>query len=577
MAVSAWFRLPCWPLLRRWLALAGLAAVLASGGGAVQAQSTLKADPAFPLELMRHGALYLANGVPPPEGVHALEDWLGRLERTNRVSLFGGSYWLHAVVRNDSPTTRWVVDPHGSLMEDLKVRVYVPGEPTQRFDAGYRALDSQYMLHYGGNVALPRGATAHVLVHIESRYFARFPSVDLVSEASYHKTVVSENVLTLAALGALMTLALYNLFMFYGTRDKALLYYSLYLLAATWGWGLTFHIGAEWLDFRGLEWHYIGFFLLPVFNTLFYLEFLQLQRLAPRLVLASRGVIALSLVLLPTCFLALEYAHALATLVISLSLSLALVAGVVSLASGFLPARYFLAAFLALIVPATFILPANLGLIQSPVRNTELLTLLGGTADAILLAFALADKIRLMAQQKDEYLLQLNRALDQASTDYLTGVLNRHAFDRILGAAMAPERGDEDVHRVMLVMIDLDGLKRINDEHGHTQGDALLCEFARQLQTLKSESTHVFRLGGDEFAVLGDAASEPAVRAAMADFESCLHAAGFKGCGVSYGMAFGSETRSGSQLLIRADGRMYQHKTAKRVDSPVAPSMRAVA
>ena len=55
-------------------------------------------------------------------------------------------------------------------------------------------------------------------------------------------------------------------------------------------------------------------------------------------------------------------------------------------------------------------------------------------------------------------------------------------------------------------------------------------------------------------------------REAMLEFEHCLHAAGFHGCGVSYGMAFGSETRSGSQLLIRADGRMYQHKTAKRVD-----------
>jgi len=211
------------------------------------------------------------------------------------------------------------------------------------------------------------------------------------------------------------------------------------------------------------------------------------------------------------------------------------------------------------------------------VRNPELLTLLGSTADAILLAFALADKIRLMAQQKDEYLQQLNRALDQASTDYLTGVLNRHAFDRMLNAAMAPERVDEEVHRVMLVMIDLDGLKRVNDEHGHTQGDALLCEFARQLATLKSQQMHVFRLGGDEFAVLGEAISEAAVRAAMTEFEACLHAAGFAGCGVSYGMAFGSETRSGSQLLIRADGRMYQHKTAKRVTVPAPSNVRALA
>lgn len=541
------------------------ACCLLAFAGLASAQSVVALDGARPVDILRHGQLYLADDTAPPADFAKLPSWLEQRKRADRVSLFGGQYWLHAVVRNESRTDAWVVDPHGSLMEHVQVRVLLPGESPQVFDTGFHH-DSEYMLHYGGDVTLPAGAVAHVLVRLDSRYFARYPAVHVTTEASYRGTVVSENVLTLLALGALITLALYNLFMFYGTRDKALLYYSLYLLSATVAWGLTFHIGAQWLAFRDLRWHYVGFFLLPVFNTLFYLEFLQLQRIAPRLAMASKAVVVASLALLPTCFIALPFAHALATVVISASLSLALVAGVVSLASGFLPARYFLAAFLALIVPATFILPANIGLIESPVRNTELLTLLGGTADAILLAFALADKIRLMAQQKDEYLLQLNRALDQASTDYLTGILNRHAFDRMLATAMAPERSDEEVHKVMLVMIDLDGLKRINDEHGHTQGDALLCEFARQLATLKSESVSVFRLGGDEFAVLGEASHEADVRAAMREFESCLDAAGFKNCGVSYGMAFGSETRSGSQLLIRADGRMYQNKTGKRSD-----------
>lgn len=556
------FLLP--PALRRWFA--GLvAALLLAACGMAWAQAPVEADTTRAVDLLRRGQLYVATDALPPEDAAALPAWLAQHQRVGRVSLFGGRYWLHAVVHNETAQTRWIVDPHGSLIEKLQVRVMLPGQPAQAFTTGYHA-DPPYMLHYGGDIALPAGATAQVLVRIESRYFARYPSVDLVAADTYRGIVTSENVLAIAALGALVTLAFYNLFMFYGTRDKALLYYSLYLLAATIAWGLTFHIGAQWLGWHDLRWHYVGFFLLPVFNTLFYLEFLQLERLSPKLAWASRGVIFLSLALLPACFVALPYAHALATLVISLSLSLALVAGVVSLASGFLPARYFLAAFLALIVPSTFILPANLGLIESPVRNTELLTLLGGTADAVLLAFALADKIRLMAKQKDEYLVQLNRALDQASTDYLTGILNRHAFDRMLGVAMAPERADDEVHRVMLVMIDLDGLKRVNDVHGHTQGDALLCEFARQLATLKNASTHVYRLGGDEFAVLGDAADEAVVRAAMGEFELCLDSAGFHGCGVSYGMAFGSETRSGSQLLIRADGRMYQHKTAKRVD-----------
>ncbi len=549
-------------VLRRLLCAAPLALGMLAGAAAAE-PAPLALDASHAVDLMRQGELYAASDAAPPANAGALPAWLAKHQRVPRISLFGGSYWLHASIRNDGTDSQWVVDPNGSLIERVEVQVFGPGARVQSFSSGYHA-DTPYMLHYGGDIVLPPGATVQVLLHIESRYFARYPSVNVVTKESYRKTVISDNVLILGALGALVTLALYNLFMFYGTRDRALLYYSLYLLASTAGWGLTFQIPAQWLGWHDLRWHYVWFFMLPVFNTLFYLEFLQLQVLSPRLALLSRGTIVLSLALLPVSFIALPYAHALATVVISISLTLALIAGMVSLASGFLPARYFLAAFLALMAPALFILPANLGLIESPVRNTELLALLGATADALLLAFALADKIRVLARQKDEYVVQLDRALDQASTDYLTGIFNRHAFDRMLNAVTGPTLDDEEVHRVMLVMIDLDGLKRVNDVHGHSQGDALLCEFARQLTTLKKDQMSVFRLGGDEFAVLGEARHERTVRQAMEEFESHLNAAGFTGCGVSYGMAFGSESRSGSQLLIRADGRMYQHKTAKR-------------
>jgi len=79
----------------------------------------------------------------------------------------------------------------------------------------------------------------------------------------------------------------------------------------------------------------------------------------------------------------------------------------------------------------------------------------------------------------------------------------------------------------------------------------------------------VFRLGGDEFAVLGERNQEDATRLAIGDMERRLHAAGFPNCGVSYGIAFGSEINSGTQLLMHADARMYLHKTTKK-SPPVA-------
>ena len=528
----------------------------------------LAIDPDRPADLMREGRLYEAGQDEPPADVQGLESWLAGLRPVARVNLRGGRYWLHALVHNPSAVSQWVVDPHASLVERIRVRVLVPGQPAQDFESGYLAGDPEYPLHYGGDVTVPPGAVAHVLVRLESPYFARFPRVSLVPESAYRHDVVSETVQVLAALGAIGTLALYNLFVFFGTRDRALLYYSLYMLCAVVAWGLTFHLGAQWLHWHDLRWHYVGFFLFPVFNGLFFIEFLQLQRVSPALMRATRFNILLSLALLPSCFLALPWAHSLATLVISMSVLLALAAGWVSLATGFTPARYFLAAFLGLAVPASIILPANVGLIDTPVRNPELLTLLGSAADALLLAFALADKIRHLSRQKDEYLQRLNRALDQTRTDHLTGILNRHAFDQMLGQALASGSGEEAPPQVLLVMIDLDGLKAINDTHGHTQGDALLCAFARWLGTLRDGHTAVFRLGGDEFAVLGHPRDEARLCAALPMLEARLRADGFPQSGVSFGMAFGCEAHTAEALVQRADSRMYAHKAGKRSERP---------
>jgi diguanylate cyclase (GGDEF)-like protein len=520
-------------------------------------------------EIASRGQLYVAQDDTPPASPAQLSAWLAKQKPVERVSLFGGSYWFLATVQNDTQQTRWVIDPTGALMERIEVRVYTAeDQPVQSFITGYSA-NSSYMLHYGGNVELAIGARAQVLLRIESRYFARYPSIYVASQASYRKTVISENVLTLCALGAMLTLALYNLFVYFGVRDRAMLYYALYLLTATISWGLTLHVASDWLGWRGLSWHYVAFFLGAVFNTQFFLEFLRLKTHAPRLAWVARGNMFVALALLPICFLSVAYAHLLATAVISVTLTLALVSGMIRLAQGFLPARYFLAAFFALLLPAVLILPANFGLVPSVMRNIELFTLLGATTDAVLLAFALADKIRLLGREKDEYLHKLNDALTQASTDSLTGIANRHAFDRTLSTMTIATPDSEAPQRIMLVMIDLDGLKRINDKRGHVHGDALLREFAQQLSLLKSDGMNVFRLGGDEFAVLGERTQEDLVRHKLNQIERHLHEAGFPDSGISYGIAFGSEINSGSQLLMHADARMYLHKTTKK-SPPVA-------
>jgi diguanylate cyclase (GGDEF)-like protein len=86
-----------------------------------------------------------------------------------------------------------------------------------------------------------------------------------------------------------------------------------------------------------------------------------------------------------------------------------------------------------------------------------------------------------------------------AETDPLTGYRNRRSFNSGV-AALLPANSDED-RAVVLMMIDLDNFKQINDYNGHKVGDLLLQECARRITASLPKEALIGRIGGDEFAV----------------------------------------------------------------------------
>lgn len=98
------------------------------------------------------------------------------------------------------------------------------------------------------------------------------------------------------------------------------------------------------------------------------------------------------------------------------------------------------------------------------------------------------------------------RLRQDAMTDPLTGMLNRRGFQRWTETAL--RAADRAAIPLLVVLLDINGLKAINDRLGHAAGDRALCLFARALEESVRASDTVARIGGDEFAISAPAAME---------------------------------------------------------------------
>lgn len=90
----------------------------------------------------------------------------------------------------------------------------------------------------------------------------------------------------------------------------------------------------------------------------------------------------------------------------------------------------------------------------------------------------------------------------QASHDTLTGLVNRRGFERYIDRLYDENQFEKDQINHVLILMDLDGFKLVNDTYGHQAGDELLVVIAKTLGEIVRSNDIVARLGGDEFAII---------------------------------------------------------------------------
>jgi len=415
--------------------------------------------------------------------------------------------------------------------------------------------------------------------------------------------------------GLVIALFLYNLMLFLALRDPVYLWYVLYVFSFGVGLAVFDGLAFQYLWPDSVWWanHALGTALCATlfFGTQFARVFLDISSItvfANRFLLAVIALAAVGAFLAATGWL-VPYGIIMRTLsaVACASAGIVLYVAVRALLDGYRPARFFLLAWAALLVFIALGALRNFAIVPTHFLTVNGLHI-GLALDVVLLSFALADRINsdkrakeaaqsealvsrtalLEATQANERELEdriaqrtaeLNRANEQlrdqeqhlrhlAQHDPLTGLPNRLSMQQRLALAM--EFAKRNRKKLAVMMVDLDGFKRLNDSRGHRSGDHVLVQIAGRLRTSVRGSDTVARYGGDEFVVLAgelDRAEDVAnIAEKIADMVglpvSIDGVTETIGCSIGISI-FPDHAEDAEGLIERADRAMYAAKAAK--------------
>lgn len=158
--------------------------------------------------------------------------------------------------------------------------------------------------------------------------------------------------------------------------------------------------------------------------------------------------------------------------------------------------------------------------------------------------------------------------LERATTDFLTGLGNKRAFEDFANSEI--KRGRRYKIPVSLVIIDLDHFKLVNDTHGHAVGDKVLTEIGQILKRLTRQHDHIARLGGEEFGLLLTHTDLETAHAVAEAFRRDIQAMTIEHGKAkikmtsSFGVAELASDDTLETLMERADANLYRAKDTGR-------------
>jgi diguanylate cyclase (GGDEF)-like protein len=185
---------------------------------------------------------------------------------------------------------------------------------------------------------------------------------------------------------------------------------------------------------------------------------------------------------------------------------------------------------------------------------------------AIILIVVTAAVMGTLSMLSEETARLTRRLRHEASHDPLTGLLNRRGWEQAAARDLA--HASRSGETVTIVLVDLDRLKRVNDELGHDAGDRVLCETGERLAAAFRGEDVIARVGGDEFAVVLLGSTPDDAYGAVERLRSATPEDG----SFSAGIAVGAAAEGLEELMARADLALYEAKSAGRGRARLAPT-----
>ncbi len=471
-------------------------------------------------------------------------EWQSPDKEVPSFGFTSSTYWIRFTVSREptdnSSTTPYALVIGNAILDWVDVYLYENGSLAAHHALGDKLPYAQRLVDYPYFVVplnLQQSYATTVYLKVRSSSSVLIPlyifSNQRLVERSYERGLAQA-----LFYGAMLLMAFYNLLILKSIRDVSYFYYAMMVLSTA-----IVLAGIEGIAFKYL-WPdtiwlndvvpILSVASLVAFAALFFRSFLLLPETRPFLGRLALGFVYVSALVIAGAFI-LPYQQMMMSAVLLAigGIICAVWVGIARWLDGFHGALVFNLAWGCLLVVGMLLALTALGILPLEWFSMRIMQL-GAAAQAVLLSFGLAHRMRFekrmaalarqdaaRAQQKMlDHQVQANENLDRivlertdelekthaklraiSTTDGLTQLINRRAFDEILSTEY--RKAYRCQWPVAVLMIDLDHFKNINDTYGHPFGDLCLVRVADVIRTcLPLTSDIAARYGGEEFVVL---------------------------------------------------------------------------